>query len=159
MSGNAELRIVNGDPSTRPSGRVPGTSVSLILPTDVEIDITRALWGIQPTAEFEMSHLDESNEISFRVSEEATGFGNRQTGRQLRTKLQNLMTQFEDARVRIDFADIALISASFADEFIAKLIVEMGHFSFFARIRITNANRLIGQTLDNVIRQRSQTHG
>ena len=159
MSGNAELRIVNGDSSTRPSGRVPGTSVSLILPTDVEIDITRALWGIRPTAEFEMSHLDEGNEIAFRVSKEATGFGNRQTGRQLRTKLQNLMTQFEDSRVRIDFADIALISASFADEFIAKLVVEMGHFSFFTRIRITNANQLIGQTLDNVIKQRSETHG
>ena len=69
------------------------------------------------------------------------------------------MTQFEDSRVRIDFADIALISASFADEFIAKLVVEMGHFSFFTRIRITNANQLIGQTLDNVIKQRSETHG
>lgn len=156
MSGNAELRIVNGDQTTRASGKVPGTSVSLILPTNVEIDITEALWGTPPTHEFEMSHLDDANEVVFRVSEEATGFGNRETGRQLRLKLQNLMTQFKEARVRIDFADIPLVSASFVDEFIAKLVVEMGHFSFFARVTITNTNRLITQTLDKVIEQRSQ---
>ncbi len=109
-----------------------------------------------PLSEFEMSHVDESNEIVFRVADEATGFGNRQTGRQLRTKLQNLMRQFQEARVKVDFAGVALVSASFADEFIAKLVVEMGHFSFFARVSIANTNRLISQTLDNVIKQRSQ---
>ncbi|MCY3952560.1 MAG: DUF4325 domain-containing protein [bacterium] len=156
MSGNAELRIVNGDTSTHVSGQVPGTSVSLVLPTSVGIDISQALWGTPPTSEFEMSHLDESDEIVFRVAEEATGFGNRQTGWQLRTKLQNLMRQFQESRVRVDFAGVALVSASFADEFIAKLVVDMGHFSFFARVRIANTNRLISQTLDNVIKQRSQ---
>lgn len=156
ISGNAELRIVNGDMSTRVSGSVPGTSVSLVLGTSVEIDISRALWGTPPTSEFEMSHLDERDEIVFRVAHEATGFGNRHTGRQLRTKLQNLMRQFPEARVRVDFADVALASASFADEFIAKLVVDMGHFSFFARVSIANTNRLISQTLDNVIKQRSQ---
>ena len=156
MSGNAELRIVNGDMSTNVSGQVPGTSISLVLPTSVEIDVSLALWGTPPTSEFEMSHVDESNEIVFRVADEATGFGNRQTGRQLRTKLQNLMRQFQEARVKVDFAGVALVSASFADEFIAKLVVEMGHFSFFARVSIANTNRLISQTLDNVIKQRSQ---
>ena len=155
MSGNAELNIVNGDSTTRKSGAVPGTSVSLILPTNVEIDISQALWGTPPTAEFEMTHLDEKYEIVFRVADEASGFGNRQTGRQLRTKLQNLMTQFRGARVRVDFGDVALVSASFVDEFIAKLVVEMGHYTFFARVSVTNTNRLIAQTLDNVIKQRS----
>ena len=156
ISGNAELRIVNGDMSTHVSGSVPGTSVSLVLGTSVEIDISRALWGTPPTSEFEMSHLDERDEIVFRVAEEATGFGNRHTGRQLRTKLQNLMRQFPEARVRVDFTGVALASASFADEFIAKLVVDMGHFSFFARVSIADTNRLISQTLDNVIKQRSQ---
>jgi hypothetical protein len=156
MSGNAELRVVNGDMSTHVSGAVPGTSVGLVLPTSVEIDISMALWGSPPTSEFEMSHLDETNEVVFRVADEATGFGNRQTGRQLRTKLRNLMRQFPDARVRVDFADVALVSASFADEFVAKLVIEMGHFSFFARVSIANTNRLISRTLDNVIRQRSE---
>lgn len=159
MSGNAELDIVNGDSSTYESGAVPGTSVSLILPTNVEIDISRALWGAPPMAEFEMSHLSDDDEIVFRVADEATGFGNRQTGRELNMKLQNLMTQFRGSRVRVDFSDVSLISASFADEFIAKLVVELGHFSFFSRVVITNTNRLMSQTLDNVIRQRSQPNG
>lgn len=156
MSGNAELNVVNGNSSTRQSGAVPGTSVSLVLPTDVEINISSALWGTRPIPEFEVSHLGDANEIAFRVAAEASGFGNRETGRQLRTKLQNLMEQFPESRVEVDFDDIGLISASFADEFIAKLVVEMGNFSFFTRITVTNTNGFISQTLDNVIRQRSQ---
>ena len=156
MSGNAELKVVNGDSVTRQPGAVPGTTVSLILPTNVEIDISRALWGAPPVAAFEMSHLGDHDEILFRVAAEASGFGNRETGHQLRIKLQNLMQQFPGSRVQVDFDDVGLVSASFADEFIAKLVVDMGHFSFFARIVVSNANSFISQTLDNVIRQRSQ---
>ena len=156
MSGNAELNVINGDSSTTQCGAVPGTTVSLVLPTDAEINISQALWGKPPMAAFEMSHLDSDNEIAFRVVDEASGFGNRETGRQLRTKLQNVMTQFPRSRVKVDFDSVALVSASFADEFIAKLVVELGNFSFFTRISVVNANGFISQTLDNVIRQRSQ---
>ena len=156
MSGNAELNVINGDSSTTQCGAVPGTTVSLVLPTDEEINISQALWGKPPMAAFEMSHLDSDNEIAFRVVDEASGFGNRETGRQLRTKLQNVMTQFPRSRVKVDFDSVALVSASFADEFIAKLVVELGNFSFFTRISVVNANGFISQTLDNVIRQRSQ---
>ena len=155
MSGNAELDVIDGDSSTTRSGAVPDTTVCLVMPTDVEIDIASALWGKPPTTTFELSHMNADDEIVFRVSEEASGFGNRDTGRQLRLKLQNIMTQFPESRVRIDFSQVALVSASFADEFIAKLVLELGHFSFFARIGVTNANGFISQTLDNVIRQRS----
>ena len=156
MSGNAELAVVDGNPRTTVSGAVPGTTVCLVLSTDVEIDITEALWGKTPMSAFEMSHVTDDDKVVFRVIDEASGFGNRDTGRQLRTKLQNIMTQFPSSRVEIDFADVALISASFADEFIAKLVVELGHFSFFNRMAVSNANQFISQTLDNVIRQRSE---
>lgn len=156
MSGNAELDVVDGNPGTTFSGAVPGTTVCLVLSTDAEINITEALWGKPPMSAFEMTHITEDDTVAFRVVEEASGFGNRDTGRQLRTKLQNIMTQFPNSRVEIDFADVALVSASFADEFVAKLVVELGHFSFFNRMAVTNANQFIGQTLDNVIRQRSE---
>jgi anti-anti-sigma regulatory factor len=106
---------------------------------------------------FEMTHVTEHDEIFFRIVDEASGFGNRDTGRQLRTKLQNIMTQFPNSRVVVDFADVALVSASFADEFIAKLVIQLGHFSFFNRVTVSNASRFIRQTLDNVIRQRSES--
>ena len=67
-----------------------------------------------------------------------------------------IVTQFPRSRVKVDFDSVALVSASFADEFIAKLVVELGNFSFFTRISVVNANGFISQTLDNVIRQRSQ---
>ena len=156
MSGNAELSLLNGDASADYCGAVPGTSVSLIPPTAVEIDIGSALWGSPPLAEFEMTHLTDDDRIEFAVVREASGFGNRDTGRQMRLKLHNLLEQFRDSRALVDFADVAVISASFADEFIAKLVVEMGHLSFFSRVGFENANPFIVQTLDNVIRQRSQ---
>ncbi|WP_419552554.1 ATP-binding protein [Candidatus Poriferisodalis sp.] len=156
MSGNAELDVSSGDVSAAFCGAVPGTSVCLILPTNVEIDISKALWGSPPTPEFEMTHLSEDDQIEFAVAQEASGFGNRATGRQLRLKLRNLMDQFRDSKAQVDFADVGLISASFADEFIAKLVVEMGHFSFFSRVSLKNANPFVVRTLDNVISQRSQ---
>ena len=155
MSGNADLRLSDGDVSVGQCGAVPGTSVSLVLPTDVEIDIGSALWGFAPPPVFENSHLSDDDRIEFVVAKEASGFGNRDTGRQLRQKLQNMMNNLQGSRARIDFADVGLVSASFADEFIAKLIVEIGHFSFFSRVEIINANPFIAQTLDNVISQRS----
>lgn len=156
MSGNAELDLRNGDATTDYCGAVPGTSVCLILPTNVEIDISEALWGSQRSPEFEMTYLNDDDQVEFVVAQEASGFGNRGTGRQLRLKLQNLMEQFKDSRAQIDFADVGLISASFADEFIAKLVVEMGHLSFFSRVSFKNANPFVVRTLDNVISQRSQ---
>ncbi len=157
MSGNAELDLRNGDATTDYCGAVPGTNVCLVLPTNVEIDISKALWGSPRSPEFEMTYLNDADQVEFVVAHEASGFGNRGTGRQLRLKLQNLMEQFKDSRALIDFADVGLISASFADEFIAKLVVEMGHLSFFSRVSFKNASPFVVRTLDNVIGQRSQT--
>ena len=68
---------------------------------------------------FETQYLSESGEsLVFRVVEEAQGFGNRPSARPLRIAVENLLEQFPAQRLLIDFSEVNIVSASFADEFI-----------------------------------------
>lgn len=155
MSGNGELSIKEGDTHSFRPGLVPGTTVYLTLPTMNEVDLGNALWGSAPMGAFEMSHLDDDLNIVFMVAEEADGFGNRASGEQLRRKLTNLMVEHSEARVLVDFEGVPLVTASFADEFLAKTAVQMGLFNFFDRIHVKNATAFIKQTLNEVTNQRA----
>ena len=130
-----------------------GTICSLTIPISSEIDVTTALWGRSVVPALESKYVDDEG-IRFILRQESTGFGNRSTGRALRTKLSNLMNQFPDSVVTIDFRDVDIISASFADEFLAKNVKEMGFIKFSQIIRLTNLSRFAQTTIDNVIQQR-----
>lgn len=138
---------------TRPF--IQGTVVALTLPTNRELDIAHALWGNSPNSLFEDKYISETgNEIIFRVVKEASGFGNRPSAKPLRISVENLLTQFPKQRIKIDFSDVNLVSASFADEFIARLAKKVGILTFFERVSITNMNDLVRRTLDAVMEQR-----
>lgn len=155
MSGNGELSIRDGVTHSFRPGLVPGTSVYLTLPTMQEVDLGEALWGAPPMGAFEMTNLDDDLNIVFAVAEETTGFGNRASGEQLRQKLVNLMTEYPGAKVSVDFDEVSLVTASFADEFLGKLVVQLGMFTFFERVSIANATEFIKQTLNEVTNQRA----
>lgn len=52
-----------------------------------------------------------------------------------RTKLENLMRMYSGYPVNLVFADITVVSSSFADEFVGKLFVRMGALRFTREIR------------------------
>jgi len=64
-----------------------------------------------------------------------------------------LLAQF-DTPLTIDFDGATLISASFADELIARLVKEIGPTTFFGRVRLINLSELARRTIDAVIAQR-----
>jgi len=132
-----------------------GTVVSLTLPTSRELDVAHALWGRSTTSMFENDYVSESGqEINYRVAEEATGFGNRASARPLRVAVENLLNQFPNQRLIIDFSGVNMISASFADEFVARLAKSMGVASFFQRVNLKGMNEFLTRTLDAVMEQR-----
>ena len=47
-----------------------------------------------------------------------------------------------------------MISASFADELIARLVLEIGVTRFFSKVRLVNLSDLARRTVDAVIAQR-----
>lgn len=104
---------------------------------------------------FENDYVSESGqEILYRVADEASGFGNRASARPLRVAVENLISQFPNQNLVIDFSGVNVVSASFADEFVARLAKGIGVASFFQRVRLSGTNDLISRTLDAVIEQR-----
>jgi hypothetical protein len=154
LSGTATLRLFeDGRLDDLPIAEFPGTVVTLTLPTDQEIDAAGALWGHMPTSSFELSHVNDEG-VLFTLREESTGFGNRGSGTELATKLRNIAMAFPDEQVIIDFEGIDVASASFLDEFLAKMIKEEGASTFFQRFGLRNMNDFVRRTADAVIAQR-----
>lgn len=154
QSGRGELRIMDdGRTFTQKAPFFGGTIVDLTLPTTADVDLAEALWGQDPVSSIETSHV-VGNDIVFRVIDEASGFGNRASGREAANKLANLMTEMPRERISVDFAGVDLISASFADEFLAKLIKRYGVGTFLARVSLANMSSLVSRTINAVIAQR-----
>lgn len=108
-----------------------------------------------PTDYVEISYEDEGSEqVTFRVAKETTSFGSRISGTPMRNKLVNLLRMCPTQRIAIDFSDVALISSSFADEFIAKLFVELGPMTFMSRFIIKGTSVTVQALIDKAISQR-----
>jgi anti-sigma regulatory factor (Ser/Thr protein kinase) len=154
-SGRGQLRLMPDKTYCEMAPFHQGTLVEVTLPTDKPIDVAEALWGHQPMSEFEMRYLDEGGHgIHVLLTAEATGFGNRASAKPVRIKIRNLLTQYPTEILTIDFEGVTLISASFADELVARLVKEIGTTGFFARVRLTNLSELARRTIDAVIAQR-----
>lgn len=154
-SGAGSLRIMEGRTHVDEAVNHQGTLVELTIPTDREIDVASALWGYEPMHELELKYVSEDGEgVLVRLVDEVTGFGNRASARPLRMKVRNLLTQFPDDVVTLDFEGATIISASFADEFVARLVKEIGPTRYFSKVRLVNVSELARRTIDAVIGQR-----
>jgi hypothetical protein len=67
------------------------------------------------------------------------GAGTRQTGNLARVYTANLLNE-TSAPIVIDFAGVGIVSSSFADEFIAKLYLQLGAEHFNRRILLHGMN-------------------
>lgn len=152
-SGHGQLRWLEDQHYTGPSSYHPGTLVTVTLPTHRPLDISAALWGHVPVSGLEMRYVTGEG-IVFVVREEASNFGNRHTGERLRIKLGNLAEMHPDEPVVVDFDGIEVMSASFADEFVAKLVKDLGVMRFFARYRLSGLSDFTATMVDQVIAQR-----
>jgi len=103
----------------------------------------------------ELNYLnDDCKSFNFKMKNESTGFGNRPIGRQLRTKVTNILNNEENIPIHVDWEGIPVISSSFADEFMGKLFLELGPLLFSSRVRNTKMEKLIHGLLDKAITQR-----
>ena len=120
-----------------------------------EISVAEALGGRVPCDIVYEDKLDEKNVLSFVLREEATGFGTRIAGERVRNKVLNYLRRIDTpTKVNVDFNGISMISSSFADEFIGKLIAELGFFRFTKLITMTNVNATVEPILNRSVSQR-----
>ena len=109
-SGRHKLIIKDGTTSVNENGFWQGTLIYMEIGTGEEIDPNQVVDHRADAAE-------EYNE------EYGTDFGTREMGQKLREKLLPLING--DEKVVLDFTGINVVSNSFADECIAKLLLEM----------------------------------
>ena len=128
-------------------------SVCVTLMTSSPIDLNEALWGKAEAPAFDFGYLTDEG-VTLRVVDEVQNYGNRYTARRLRTKITNLMNEHSDELVIIDFEGVDTATASFCDEFVGKLALEVGIATFFGRCRLVGMSRFVERSINEVLRQR-----
>lgn len=137
----------------------PGTVVMLEMSTDVEFDFDAAL-NLMTTLPapsldvVDLEHVTAGGELLVCVAQEGIGFGTRQAGRALRQKCLNLLNAAPDRRLVVDWTGVKLVTSSFADEAVGKLVAELGPTVFASRITHAGTDPAVRALLDRAVIQR-----
>jgi hypothetical protein len=130
------------------------TTVDFQLNCNIRVSIAEALNGCEPAnLHIEQMEDDPTRTIPYRLADQASGTGTRQSGERIRTEILNL-TKESSYRIVIDFSGISIVSSSFADELVGKLVAEMGFTSFTKRIQLSGMNDFIAPIVDRSVAQR-----
>ncbi|MBP6827156.1 MAG: STAS-like domain-containing protein [Saprospiraceae bacterium] len=118
-----------------------------------EISLAEALKGHKPVNYRTESFEDDSGAVAFRLADAKTGIGTRESGKRIRTDLINM---FNDTKkgIIIDFDGLTVISSSFADELVGKMLVYFGFFGFNQIVRLKNMNQTIQAIVERSVAQR-----
>ena len=118
-----------------------------------EISISKALGGYEPINLKIEALEDESGIITFDLHKKESGVGTRKSGEQIRNELINVYKQ-SNKPITIDFYKIKIISSSFADELIGKLVTEFGFYGFNNIIKLKNMNPSVQSIVQRSVAQR-----
>lgn len=96
----------------------------------------------------------DGQRIVFVMKEEASSFGSRVAAKPVKTKLESLAAMCPDKKIFIDFANIPVISSSFADEVLGKLFLEHGPVAFTQKFEIVNTDETVQSLINLAIKKR-----
>jgi len=129
------------------------TIVDFQINTDKIVDVSKALGGHHPVnMRLEASETD-TGEHYISVKEQSHGTGTRKAAVHLRNLILNMINEGA-SKVVIDFQGIGVISSSFADELIGKLVVRFGFFNFQQVISLKNMSETVQAILHRSVAQR-----
>lgn len=106
--------------------------------SDVSLDNALKFHGVP----YQLTNLwlenleDEMGEIHYVIKDHSEGTGTRPSANRVRNEILNIL-QEKPKRVIMDFTGVAVISSSFADELIAKLLTQLGLYQFNQIIRLS----------------------
>ena len=129
------------------------TTVDFQIDFDKGISIAEALGGYEPN-NFRIENLeDENDNIVYKLADKSSGTGTRKSGIAIRNEVMNILYQSKSLII-LDFHGVSLISSSFADELIGKLVVECGFIGFTQRFRLVGMNETIEAITNRSVAQR-----
>jgi len=127
--------------------------VDFQLDTSTPIDLSKALGGHQPVNLILESHETEQGDHLVEVLDHAKGTGTRMAAQSLRNYVANLISQGA-SQVTLDFHGIGVISSSFADELVGKLIIKYGFYNYQNLIRLKGMSEIVQTILHRSVAQR-----
>lgn len=122
--------------------QTPGTIVDFQMYLDKEVCLSDAFSSIGGYDEIDYSIeklMDDNNVIQFDVFANCEGTATREAGRMLRNTVINMVRR-ASAPICLDFSKVNMVSSSFIDEFLSKMVIDMGLVQFNQVVRIKQMN-------------------
>lgn len=129
------------------------TIIDFQIDFDKGISISDALGGYTPLNLRTYSIENNQGSLVYKISEKASGTGTRQSGQRVRNELINLHNESQSV-IEINFSEVSVISSSFADELIGKLVSTYGFFGFNQLFRLTEMNQIVQSIVNRSVAQR-----
>ena len=118
-----------------------------------EISVSKALGGYEPVNLKVEALEDNSGNIIIDLQNRESGLGTRQSGEKIRNELINVYKQ-SNKSITLDFSNVNIISSSFADELIGKLVTEFGFYGFNNIIKLRNMGPSVQSIVQRSVAQR-----
>lgn len=132
----------------------PGTFIDAQVDASVEVQMTDMFERLAMPVNLRVENLeDDSGAIRIEVRKMKFGAGTRESGNFARVYTANLLNE-TDGLVVINFSGVGIVSSSFADEYIAKLYLQLGGQGFNSRIRLHGMNETNTVIIESVLAQR-----
>ena len=169
--GDGRLIITSGDSSYFYIGNSPKTysklssykntnehtGIDFLIDYSKEMDVEEVLTfrslKYKPTNLRLENMEDERGNILIKVKEIVEGTGTRSAALKLKNRIMNILNE-NPQNIILDFENVNVISSSYADELIAKLLIELGLFQFNQLIRLRNLNSDMQTILQRSVIQR-----
>ena len=133
------------------------TLVDFRLDLSKKIDIKSALKSIGGIDGFDIRidnmWQESDNCYLYDVFDNCSGTGTREAGRELRNDVINILTKTHEPII-LDFSNVKACSSSFIDEFLGKMILDLGIIKFNALVKIIHVNEFISHLFNRAIAMR-----
>jgi len=154
FNGEVGTHLNQNNPISRDRGC---TSIDFQIDYSREVSIDKVLTFQGRSFSFTNLFLDdlegELGHLCFKVAKMSEGTGTRESAMRLKNEIINSI-KGKDLIAEVDFSGIEVVSSSYIDELIAKLLIELGLFQFNRRIVLKNMSDLLQKTLQKSVVQR-----
>lgn len=95
----------------------------------------------------------EDGEICFEVKRDSSGTGTRIAAQKFRNIIMNAIEE-NNQKIILDFEGVNLVSSSYADELIGKIIAERGFVYFLKHFQLNNLSTINIDVINRSVEQR-----
>lgn len=158
-SAGARYEYSNGKEKTVESGdfnlgkKFGTTMIDFQLNYSSPIDVVRTLNGYEPIDLWLENHENEKGDIVLDIAEESNGTGTRKSAEKMRNIVINCFKE-KYTVVNLDFKNVSMLSSSFADELVGKLVAKFGFSKFMERVVLSNLNSFNSAIVNRSVGQR-----